>query len=189
MTIPLPPADDDPIIRLHDYYFQQTDLIYEHVEKLYSLHEKNGRLSRKNIVNLQSYVKLWLTTLYVVAEGFQSAEVKNHFLNSGIDLTEKDDLDMKVYWHSIHHKIEQLGNQLKSYRNVTLHFQPSHTRLLMKRSSFLQYEGRHRPIEWARELQEEMRKFFSQYRPRASALLIHQQILAEASEREKPVEV
>jgi hypothetical protein len=189
MTMPLPPADDDAIIRLHDYYFQQTDLIYGHVEKLYSLHEKNGRLSHKNTVNLQSYAKLWLATLYVVVEGFQSEEVKNHFHNSGIDLTDEGDLEMKVYWDSIQHKIEQLGNQLKSYRNVTFHFQPSHTRLLMKRSSFLQYEGRHRPIEWARELQEEMRKFFSQYRPRASALLMHQEFLAEASEREKPVEV
>lgn len=188
MPLQLPTPDDDPIIRLHDYYFQPADLMYEHVEKLTFLYEKNDRLSNHNIVKFQSYAKLWLATLYVVVEGFQTAQVKSYFLNSGIDLNDKDDLELKVYWNSIHNKAEQLGKQLKSYRNVTFHFQPSHTRLLAKRLSFLQHEYRHWPIEWAGELQKEMRLFFSEYRPRAAAMHIHQQFLA-ASKLEKPVGV
>jgi len=163
--------------------------MYEHVEKLFSLYEKNGRLSHNNEVKFQSYAKLWFATLYVVAEGFRTDQVKNYFRNSIIDPDDRNDLEIKVYWNSIHHKIEQLGEQLKSYRNVTFHFQESNTRLLAKRSSFLEYEGRHRPIEWARELQKEMRLFFSEYRPRAAALHMHQQFLANSSKIEKPVEV
>jgi hypothetical protein len=153
------------------------------VKKLSVLLEKNGR-SNNNLIKFQSYVKLWLATLYVVAEGFQTDQVKNYFLNCGIDLDNKDDLSMKVYWNSIHHKIAKFGNQLKSYRNVTLHFQPSHTRLLEKRLSFLKHESRHSPIEWAVELQREMRLFFGEYRPRAAAMLF-----LAASKLKKPVGV
>lgn len=181
MPISFPSSNEDPIIRLHDYYFQPADLMYENVKKIFLLHEKAGKLTNRNVIRLQSYGQLWLTTLYVVAEGFKHPRVERFFKDT-VDRTNDDDLTMIVHWGSVHYQLGQLGEQLKSYRNVTFHFQETMTRLEAKRASFLEYEGRHRPIQWACDLHIEMRWFFSKYRPRAAAMKMHQQWLAEISE-------
>lgn len=184
MDISLPSPSLDPIIRLHDYYFQNAELMFENVEKLFAIDKRNGRLSQNNVIKLQSYAKLWFSTLYVVVEGFQCHQVKNYFTNTVTSPSDKHDLMLNVHWNSIQYKIEQLGGQLKSFRNVTFHFQEKMTRLEEKRSSFLLYEGRHKPLDWARDLHREMQMFFNEYRPRAAALHMHQQLLATGAKPE-----
>ncbi len=75
----------------------------------------------------------------------------------------------------------RLGSELKGYRHITFHFQESSDRIKRKRASFLDYDGRHRPIDWARELHKEMRLFFGMYRSFSAALHMHKQWLMELS--------
>jgi hypothetical protein len=181
MPISFPPASQDPIIRLHDYYFQACDLMFDNTENLLLLFKNNGKLSQKKIVDLQSYLQLWLATLYVVAEGFQSKKVTTFFEKLELTDDDPDNITLRTHWHSIRHMFRQLGSELKSYRHITFHFQESSDRIKTKRASFLDYDGRHRPIDWARELHKEMRLFFGMYRSFSAALHMHKQWLMELS--------
>lgn len=178
MNIDFPKSEDDPIIRLYDYYFTTSDLMFYNVEKYIQLFKKKGHLPNRSIIKFQCFSQLWLATLYVVAEGFKSDEI-TLFFKEKIDLNDKNNLEIVVHWGSIHHMLAQLGGELKGYRNVTFHFQGSMTRLEAKRASFLRHDGHHRPIEWARELHKEMQMFFGEYRPKAAALHMYQQWQAE----------
>lgn len=176
----MPDADQDLIIRLHDYYFQASDLMYKNTMKLYEKLDKNRKLSQNNLVKFQSFVQLWLSTLYVVSEGFRSQKVIKFF-----DLLYPDkipygsELEMIVYWDSIHHKIGQNFERLKGYRHITFHFQENMERINKKRDEFLHYNKGQAPLIWARDLHDEMRLFFGEYRPRAAARHLHQLMIKE----------
>jgi hypothetical protein len=58
MEFPLPDPFVDPIIRLHDYYFQPAELLYRNFEKLKIEFEKRGRLTPKKTVELQSFFQI-----------------------------------------------------------------------------------------------------------------------------------
>lgn len=175
MSIPIPQADLDPIIRLHDYYFQASDLMHENFMKMWNLQEKKGGLSHNNVVKIQSFLQLWLATLYVVAEGFQDKGIKSFFEKIEFDIGDKDDNDIVVHWNSIQHQIPQIRQELKMYRNSTFHFQDNMDALDRKRESFMRYQGRHESIDWALGLHKEMKLFFQCYRPRAAALQVVRQ--------------
>lgn len=166
----MPDPEHEPIIRLHDYYFQPCDVIYKEFKKLYDEFNEKDRLPPKKLVKFQSYAQLWLSTLYVVIEGFQCKSVKDFYASQEID-----DIHIRVHWSSINHKISQMdkdderGNYLKDYRHATLHFQESMEKLTRRRDLFLR-QRREGSIRWAIELHNEITMFYTRYRPMASFL-------------------
>lgn len=162
MTLPLPKPEDDPIIRLYDYYFSASDLMFESFDPLWAALATKGSLTPRRTFKMQRFGQIWLATLWVVGEGFQDSTIKEFF-----GAAAANDLTLKVHWDSVQHMLLQLGPELKRYRNATFHFQEKMTTLEAKRLGFLAHEGRREPIQWARQLHKEMRMFFGRYRVEA----------------------
>jgi hypothetical protein len=147
--------DGDPVFRLMIHYFEPSDLLYESWRTLSAeLHHK-GRLPRGKLRKYQLYFQLWLATLFVVVEGFNSKSVQ-----ASLEPLVSQDPQVRVYCSSIRHKMTQLGDKLRRFRNATFHFHETPQKLY----DFLERDSRHEPIDWAEELHKEFRKLFSAFR-------------------------
>ena len=173
MAFLLPPPDEDPIIMLHDYYFQASDLMFKNMKNLRVKSKIGNGLSQNKRVELQSFFQLWLATLRVTVEGFEHKKITKFF--EEFEKTElknqtSQDIELSTSWNSVHSKIKERNSELRLYRNITLHFQENMSRVLEKRKDFLYYEADVDSIEWAYELHYLVKIFFSNYRPIASAI-------------------
>lgn len=162
MVIRPPPPDEDPIQQLDVFYFELADLMFGHFLKFSDLIEKDGRLSEASERKFQRYAQLWLALLYVVAEAFRDDKDLHKFFELCKDYCPES----SMHWGCIQYQIGQLGDELRLFRNFTFHFQLTTVKL----RPFLKYSGRLRPILWARELHEEIQKFFARYRVEGTAL-------------------
>jgi hypothetical protein len=68
--------DGDPVFRLMVAYFDPTDLLYENWRGLSAeLHHK-VRLIPGKLRKYRLFLQLWLATLFVVVDGFNSKSVR-----------------------------------------------------------------------------------------------------------------
>jgi hypothetical protein len=155
MVDKIPHADDDPISRLYAHYFLQADILFKYYKKLDDERGRKGRLSKNKEIDEFHLRKLWLAALYVIAEGFEAPLIQNTLTR-----WKEMSLDISIHCGSIKHKMDQLGNELRVFRNATFHYQPSP----QKHLQFIQVQGRHKPLFWAEELHQEFEKLFSEYR-------------------------
>jgi hypothetical protein len=151
----IPHGDDDPISRLYAHYFLQADILFRYHKKLDSERDRTGRLSAKKGSDEFQLHKLWLASLYVLAEGFESP-----LIQKALTRWKEMSLDIRVHCDSIEHKMKQLGDELRVFRNATFHYQSGPEKHL----KFIQVQSRHEPLFWAEELHREFEKLFSQYR-------------------------
>jgi hypothetical protein len=158
-TIPHP--DDDPIMRLMVHYFEPAELMHKQFAALEREWDHKGKLSRNKTRHYTIYLQLWLATLFVLAEGFRDQRIKKRF-----EPWRKGFPTISMHCSSIYHKMRQLGDELKTFRNATFHFHPT----AEKHFRFLRAPGRHKPLHWAQELQKEFAMLFSEYRVERTAL-------------------
>ena len=146
---------NDPISRLYAQYFLQADVLFRYHQKLSRERDQKGRLSRNKELDEISLLKLWLASLWVVVDGFQTPPIQK-----ALQEWKDTSLDIRIHCSSIKHKLTQVGDELRVFRNATFHFQAS----AEKHAKFLQFKSRHEPISWARELHEEFAMLFNEYR-------------------------
>ena len=146
---------DDPISRLYAQYFLQADVVFNYYQKLSRQRAQKGRLSRNKEVDEVNLLKLWLASLYVVVEGFQAPSMQQAFQE-----WKDTSLNIRVHCSLITHKLTQLGNELRIFRNATFQFQKDPE----KHAKLLRIKSRHHPITWAEELHQEFAMLFSEYR-------------------------
>jgi hypothetical protein len=165
--------DGDPVFRLMIHYFEPTDLLYRSWKVLSAeLHHK-GRLPPGKRRKYRLFFQLWLATLFVVADGFDSKAVQDSLVLFAVQ-----DLTIRVHCSSIKHKMSQLGDKLRRYRNATFHFHETPQKLY----DFLQAEGRHEPVQWAEELHREFERLFSAFRVEKAVAQYMKELEAERQE-------
>lgn len=147
--------NDDPVSRLYAHYFLQADVLFGYLKTLDGEKARKGQLSQSKEVDAFQLRKLWLASLYVLAEGF-----KTPLIQASLAPWKEMDLDVRVYCDSIEHKMDQLGDELRLFRNATFHYQPTP----QKHLQFIDVQSRHEPMFWADELHREFEKLFSKYR-------------------------
>jgi hypothetical protein len=148
-------ANDDPVARLYAHYFLQADVLFGYLRKLDGEKVRKGRLSKNKELDAFQLRKLWLAALYVLAEGF-----KTPLIQKSLAPWKEMSLNVRVYCNSIEHKMGQLGDELRLFRNATFHYQPTP----QKHLQFIHVQGRHKPMFWAGELHHEFEKLFNEYR-------------------------
>lgn len=151
----IPHVDDDPLSRLYAHYFLQADVLFRTQKRLGDERSRKGRLSKNKEVDEHQLRKLWLAALYVLANGFTTPAIQN-----AVSPWKEMSLDIRVYCNSIEHKMSQLGDELRVFRNATFHYQPSP----QKHLQFINVQSRHQPMFWAEELHREFDKLFREYR-------------------------
>lgn len=148
-------VNDDPISRLYAYYFLQADTLLTYYKKLAEERSRKGRLSGNKWLDEFHLQKLWLASLFVLAEGFQTPPIQKAFKR-----WKERSLDVRVHCSSIDHKMAQFGAELKLFRNATFHFQPGPEKHLQ----FYEVKNLRNPFFWAEELHREFEMLFSEYR-------------------------
>jgi hypothetical protein len=146
---------NDPISRLYAQYFLQADVLFRYHQILSQERKRKGRLSGNKELDELHLFKLWLASLWVVVDGFQTAPIQKP-LQPWKDIP----LDIRVHCSSIAYKVTQLGEELRLFRNATFHFQANPE----KHAKFLQVKSRHQPIILAEELHREFAMLFREYR-------------------------
>ena len=151
----VPHVNDDPISRLYAHYFLQADVLFRAHKKLEGERVSKGRLSKNKEIDEYQLRKLWLAALYVLAEGF-----KTPLIQTALVPWREQSSNIRVYCDSIEHKMGQLGDELRVFRNATFHYQPN----AQKHLQFISVKSRHEPFFWAAELHQEFDKLFREYR-------------------------
>lgn len=73
----LPRRDEDPILRLFSHYFCAADTMRKNIESLKKERQRKGCLSENKEMDYYHYIKFWLASLYVAAEGFKHINMKD----------------------------------------------------------------------------------------------------------------
>jgi hypothetical protein len=92
-------------------------------------------------------VKLWLATLYVLAEGFRDPLVQRALVHWKASSSE-----ISMHWGCIEHMTGQLGEELRSYRYATFPYQSNPKKDL----AFTSVNGRHHSLRKRRTMRPEL---------------------------------
>jgi hypothetical protein len=151
----IPHVNDDPVSRLYAHYFLQADTLFRYYKRLAEERNRKGRLSENKQLDEFHLHRLWLASLLVLAEGFETSPIQK-----ALQRWKETSLDLRVYCGSVHHKMTQFGAELKLFRNATFHFQPNPGKHLQ----FYQVKNMRKPLVWAEDLHREFAMLFSEYR-------------------------
>ena len=130
-----PHPKDDPISRLYAQYFLQSDTLFRFHKKLEEERSRKGRVSRNKELDEFHLQKLWLASLWVLVEGFQTSPIQRT-----LERWKEMSLNIRVHCGSIEHKVTQLGDELRLFRNATFHFHANPEKHL----KFIQVKSRHK---------------------------------------------
>jgi hypothetical protein len=125
--------------------------MYEMFQKLHKKAQIK-KLSEKDTVDRRSLLYYWLSSLFVVIEGFVELDVPALLRCRPSNFEEIVDRAKLVLDHA-----RQRSPELKLYRSATFHYQKDSE----KHRSFLFADG---SLVWALELQFQLQDFFSAYR-------------------------
>lgn len=151
----LPHRDEDPVLTLHAHYFVAAELMLKNHLIIRAKRHEGRELSRDELVDSAVYLRTWLGFLAVVCEGFKRLKVRLvlHDRPAAFSkLIAKADAIGKL--------IKAHDDSLREMRNTTFHLRThSDTKLII---NFFSAEPSR--VDWARNLQNDLTQFFSEYR-------------------------
>ena len=123
---------ENPIAKLAEYW-NAANLMYLHVEEFREEPGIFNLIEEGLFFDFKAYLNFWLSSLYVVAEGFLELKLKDPHLES---------------------LIRENFDSLRKFRNGTFHFQNEYN----KQMQF--FGGVDVKLNWAVELHEGFREYF-----------------------------
>jgi len=130
---------DDPVARLLVHYFYPCDYMYRDYQRVTKALARQKRRSPWRASQQLAYLRLWLSTLYAVIEGYQNLRLQH----PEVDYILEDDAHV---------------DSLRILRNGTFHYQKSG----QKQVQFM--GGDAIRVLWADALHNAFDNFFSAYR-------------------------
>ncbi len=128
---------DDPVARLMVHYFYPSDFIYRDFKRVERALKAQTRRTRWRASQESCYMRLWLSTLYTVAEGYKELGLKDN------------KIDILI---SIDH-----FERLRLFRNGTFHYQRKPIKLVQ----FLSEHGD--GLVWTESLHKAFDGFFEEF--------------------------
>lgn len=148
----LPHRDIDPINTLNSHYFLAAEVMRENFEKLGRELKSRGRLSQRKQVDYRIYLCSWLGFLAVTSEGF--SKLKPRLLLQ--DQRPKEFVELIPKSDALGKLMKQHADPLRRVRNSIFHLRDDAEAL----TTFMSAET----MEWARNLHDGFKQFFSAYR-------------------------
>ncbi len=128
---------DDPIARLEVHYFYPSDFVHRDFKRVERALKAQKCRTKWRSSQESCYTRLWLSTLYAVAEGYKELGLKD------------DEIDKLI---SLDH-----FERLRLFRNGTFHFQRKPIKLVQ----FLSGHGD--ALAWAERLHKAFEAYFREF--------------------------
>lgn len=130
--------DDDPIARLIVHYFYPCDHMRDCLKKVREAQKSKMTSEPETSIHELNFLKLWLGTLYAVAEGFQELKLQDDTVAAFVG--------------------DENFQNLRRFRNGSFHYQRNPEKLVQF------FRGHEHRENWAEALHESLDKYFSDYR-------------------------
>jgi hypothetical protein len=149
----VPHQDEDAVLTLYTHYFLAAELMLKNYKRLLARWQARGRLTQGEGEQYRVYFGTWLGFLAVTAEGFKGLSMRKLLQEQRTS----EFSNLLPTCNEVGAMLRQHDDALRKFRNKVFHLRDTPKDLL----DFIRHPNR---IDWAEELQAQLRQFFSEYR-------------------------